>query len=197
MHGAGVRETRAGGILLARGIEQPVVRVRDLEDDLAVGVVEGEVGGKRLCASGVDSAGSPAEVEDHVRQIEREPGTPDVLALEIRPDQDLRTVGLRERSGSQRRVQLASRDAQCRRLRPRPFPRHASVGIVPLRQIDELGQGVGLRRIKPERRTWPGLAEHLSTRTPRPIRRGRRRLPKRGRRDEQKPYEPHLFLRVA
>ena len=53
-----------------------------LEDDLAVGVVEGEVGGKRLCGCGVDSAGPPAEVKDHVRQIEREPGTPDVLASE-------------------------------------------------------------------------------------------------------------------
>jgi hypothetical protein len=53
LHGAGVRETRAGGILLARGIKQPVVCARDLEDDLAVGVVQGD-------------------------QIEREPGTADV-----------------------------------------------------------------------------------------------------------------------
>jgi len=121
----GAREISRGDLAMALG---------------AMRVIEREVRRQCVRTRARDSPGAPAEVEDHVGQVQRERRAPDLLAGEPAANQNVGAGRLRERRGRERRIQLAPSHTQCRRLRARLFPGDARLGIVALRQIDQLGE---------------------------------------------------------
>ena len=70
LHGLRILQVGFRRILLPLGVEHPVVRRHHLEDDLAMGVVEEEVGGQQIVPADGDLIQAPAEIEDGVIQLQ-------------------------------------------------------------------------------------------------------------------------------
>jgi hypothetical protein len=138
----------------------------------------------------VDSARTGAEIKDVVVEVEFHLKILDDLAVEAVSEEDFRAACLRECSRRQRRIQLAARDTQCGRLTAGTLPRQTGLGIVRLRQIDQLSQRISLARIDVE----PGITKifricfdfPLIGCMPRLIRRNRRALTESTARKQQK-----------
>jgi hypothetical protein len=82
LHGLSIGQTGLRGVLLTRGIQQPVVGLRDLLNDSPMGIVKGEISGYELCSRSRDAARARARIEHGVRQLQCRSGILDRLAEE-------------------------------------------------------------------------------------------------------------------
>src|SRR5260370_35814865 len=151
-HGFSVGQTCLRGVLLPDRVQQSVVSLLYLINYAPVGVIECKIRGEQSRTCGIDSSRPGAEVEHGVIQIECQLKALDGLAMESVSKERLDTFGLRNCRSRQRRVQLTSSNPQSRRLRASTLPGGASRGIVGLRQVNQLRQGIRLGLIYSEPR---------------------------------------------
>jgi len=92
----GLRVEQAGFIRLdlADGVQQAVVRVRDLEDNLSVRVVEDKIGGSELRSGRRDAARARPKVEHGVIQLQRRSKRCDRLTHKTAAEQHVLAVHL-------------------------------------------------------------------------------------------------------
>src|SRR5258705_2932500 len=150
LHGLRVRKIRPCGFFLACGIQELVVGLLNSVNHFAVCVIEGEVRCQGLSFRSADSAGPRAEVKDRVIQIQRDLKVADGLTEEAVCQVNLFAVSPSECRYRYRGIELAARDAPSGGLRTGMLPRNARLRIVRFGEIDELRQGVVLRRIEVE-----------------------------------------------
>src|ERR1700730_17540533 len=94
-----VQQAGFGRIYLPNGVQQPVVSVRDLQDDLSVRVVESKVGCSELRTGSCDATRARAKVEHGVIQLQRRSKRCDRLTHKTAAEQHVIALHLRERNG--------------------------------------------------------------------------------------------------
>src|ERR1700682_2809205 len=99
LYGLRVQQAGFGRVDLPDGVQQPVVSVRDLENDLSVCVVEGKVGGSGLRTGSCDAPRARAKVKHNVIQLHRRSKRCDRLTHKIAAEQHVLAVHLREGDG--------------------------------------------------------------------------------------------------
>src|ERR1700726_4411961 len=100
LYGLRVQQAGFGCVDLPDGVQQPIVSVRDLEDDLSVRVVEGKVGCSKLCTGGCDASRARAKIEHRVIHLQGLSKRRDRLTHKTAAEQHVLAVHLRERDGS-------------------------------------------------------------------------------------------------
>jgi hypothetical protein len=82
-------------VFLAFAVEYPVIRFHDLEDNLAVSVVEEEVGCQEIASADGHLLQSPAEVENNVIHDHGRRKGAERLAKPIRREKDIHALAAR------------------------------------------------------------------------------------------------------
>ena len=116
-------------LALAIGIEEAVIGGGDLKNDVAMGVVEREIGSQQVGFGRVDFSAASADVEDQVLDVKN--GLEDAfrLAVEEFADESGRTQGDGERNGRQGGIKSAARNAQSGSLGFGCLPCNARLGL--------------------------------------------------------------------
>ena len=87
LDGLRILEAHLSGLALTLGVEQAIVGRRHVEDELAMGVVEGQVGDEEIGFGHIDGSTAPAPVEDQIVDVQRRNEEAFRLATEVFRDQ--------------------------------------------------------------------------------------------------------------
>ena len=138
-HGLRILQVRVGRFLQPFGVEQTVISLHDLENYIAVRVVELKIGSQQIAATDVDFLGSAAEVKHNV--VENEDGRKSFHRLPLKDGSEENVVPgtACQRSRCHGGIQSGLADTEIRGSGPRVFPRNPGLRIILLGNVHQLG----------------------------------------------------------